>query len=270
MRELMPLSTRKTHHPIIHRRLGELFDLLKITPTAHQIDEFEADLRKLNQLLLKETLQALSETKWLSLRLPRNYRGLVLTGYHRRVKRITDLARYFFVFESALRATTAAEIELYHNSVQWWEPVEAALAAGKCRSPVKGFTQDQVKVVATALCNIYGHNVQRSVLENNTSKTSFADGSQLLSKIDLGMLRSFVLAYWGPCFRKYYIPKGGRLGLSKTDFHDRCTLVIGARNSAYHHNPVRGSREALSAVRNLLSYLGVNADQEVAALTAVS
>jgi hypothetical protein len=47
-------------------------------------------------------------------------------------------------------------------------------------------------------------------------------------------------------------------------------LIVAARNAAYHHNPVTGHHDVLKAIRNLLSYLGIDADEEVASIaTAV-
>ena len=138
-------------HPITKGKLAQLFDLLKFTPTPEQIDEFETDLRKLNQPLLKETLQSIVESKRLAQSLPRHYRHLVLSVYRRKAKDITGLSSYLFVFESALRAAAASEIEQHHGRVKWWLPVEAVMRDGHPPRGVRGFTSEQSDEVGFAL-----------------------------------------------------------------------------------------------------------------------
>jgi hypothetical protein len=59
-------------HPIMMAKLATLFDLLTFTPTPRQVDEFEADLQKLNQPLLKESLRSIVESKGLATSTPRD------------------------------------------------------------------------------------------------------------------------------------------------------------------------------------------------------
>jgi hypothetical protein len=253
-------------HPITRAKLAELFDLLKFTPTPEQINEFAGDLCKLNQPLLTETLLSIIESKGLAQDLPRHNRRLVLSVYHRKIKEITGLSAYLFVFESALRATAATEIEQHHNAVKWWHPIEAVLREGNRPKVVKGFTPEQCSEIAFALWKIDGDPASKFVL-NKTTMAHCPDGSHFLSRTDITVLGRLILTYWGACFKGYYNP-GGRLAVTKDNFHDQFKLIVAARNSAYHHNPVTGHQNVLKAIRNRLSYLGIDADEEVASSAA--
>jgi hypothetical protein len=184
--------------------------------------------------------------------------------YRRKAKDITGLSSYLFVFESALRAAAASEIEQHHGRVKWWLPVEAVMRDGHLPRGVRGFTSEQSDEVGFALWKIDGDPANKFAL-NKTTMASCPDGSHFLSKTDIKVLGKLILVYWSPCFIRYYNP-GGRLAVTKDNFRDQFKLVVAARNSAYHHNPITGHQDVLKAIRNLLSYLDIEADGEVTSI----
>lgn len=255
-------------HEIMHTHLAELFDFLQITPTPRQIEEFKSDIQLLNPLLFKETIQSIVHSKGLSQTVARDYRKLVLSVYHRKAKDLVALSRYLFVFESALRATVASELEEMYGSTGWWLPIKAAMEAGALPKTVSGFNSEQASSIAFILWTIDGG--LGAKFEIQTKKLdAYVSGAAILSQANLAPLGKLIQAYWHPCFMKHFNQRG-RLALTKKNFGDQFKLVLETRNSAYHHRPVSKRDDAIRVMISMLSYLNLNLEDEVTSIAAAT
>jgi hypothetical protein len=233
------------------RVLRDLFtNHLHFTPTARDIETFEADLAVVSPSLMKASLKEIGAVRGPKPAGAGQWRDALYVVYNRKVAEHAQLFPVFHCFETAFRSTLAIEMEGHYKIAQWWMPVENIQRKGGDLG-----TLSRIGIVdpasARAIKSI-GYLLQ-DLRSRKIDVTQFQDGYALLEHSTLGHVKGFVSEHWSIFTTKFV--KNGQ-PLSRDHFADKFDRIILARNAVYHHQSFSGMTDVYKTASELLAYIG--------------
>ncbi|MDR3527088.1 MAG: hypothetical protein P4L57_07385 [Rhizomicrobium sp.] len=230
--------------------LKELFEFnMNFTPTAAEIEQFEADLCMVSPSLMRASLLEIRATNPVASGRARDWRDAIYRVYNRKVAEHAQLFPLFHSFETAMRSTVAVRLEAHYQEAKWWLPFSELVRRGEA-NPKSVKTVGGVLITADAAKSVYF--LVSSLYEKKTNPAQINNGYDLLEQVPLSHLSALIEKHWsifGGCF----VLRGKKF--SWADFSSRFERVRVARNTVYHHRSYAGFSDLYSAAEELLACL---------------
>lgn len=228
-------------------------------PTRVQIDQFRADLARVNLAVMAAALRQTERIALDRKRPPQDVRLAVLGQYDRLVASVGQLFPVFFAFESAWRSYASARLSLIYGSEHWWHGVRDALASNRHLSTVARLNgRTAIPEVVTVVSRILNASPQRDRL-----MTSY----DLIEEATIGQVEKLIERHWSDMASPFSSTTS--LGNpTSAAFLALFSRVRKARNQAYHHRLVPNASAAVSAAEDLLDLLDVHLGTRVAPIAA--
>jgi hypothetical protein len=219
-----------------------------------QVDQFRADLARLNLEVLSSALLQTEAIAQSTKRAPKDARAAVLAQYERTAASIAQLFPVFFVFESAWRSFVAARLPLIYGRDDWWHPVREAVLRRTNPLSVKtlGSPQARSEVLKT-VAHVLG-----AVPDPSRISTTY----ELVAEATLGHVETLIDRHWTEMSHPFTPTTALRKPTSK-QFGDLFKKVRRARNDAYHHRVVSDRRGVIRAAEQLMDVMDLHLGERV-------
>jgi hypothetical protein len=228
-------------------------------PTRAQLDQFRADLARLNLDVMETALRQAERIAQDRKRAPQDLRLAVLGQYDRLVSSIGQLFPIFFAFESAWRSYVSTRLSLIYGSEDWWHCVRTVVSRDDPLSSVGSLNgRPAVPEVVTVVSRILKATPQRHRL---------ATTYDLIEEATIGQVEKLIERHWSDMAAPF--SNTAALGIpTSATFLALFSRVRNARNQAYHHRVVSDISAAVHAAEQLLDLLDFHLATRVAPIAA--
>ncbi len=244
-------------HVAVEELLGVF---LNFTPRAADTDLFRADMRILNQTLLRDSIKECHAVS----------KGTQLPGmaqrteihrvYSRKTKELAALYPFVFSVENALRHTAAEFYSEAFNDDAWWAVIRNAISAGHDEKHFKVDPQGKKNIKGVAVTPkfikqlFYGFNNMSASQRRIMQRTDVIDEMYLC--LSLRSLCNIIEADWN-LSRNMFVSNNALGGeLRKQDMSNWFNILITARNELFHCNPLGDISKISRACESILDKLG--------------